>query len=81
MMWKEVSKINVSELNKNLYFNSHVRNLIISLLNSVYVPDYINFKAMDLLRKKNITKIDGSQIFEPSGMTRFYMSKHETNEN
>tara|TARA_Y100000992_G_scaffold81395_1_gene51795 strand:+ start:1627 stop:2481 length:855 start_codon:yes stop_codon:yes gene_type:complete len=81
MMWKEISKINVSEVNKNFYFNSYVRNLIISLLNSVYVPDYINFKAMNLLRKKNTTNIDDSQIFEPSGMTRFYMSKHETNEN
>jgi|TARA_A100001015_G_scaffold149466_1_gene165748 hypothetical protein len=73
--WKSLINRDICNLNStNLYFDNVIKNSFIYLLNSHLIPDYINYSAMLLLRKKQSSSVVKGEDFIPSGMTRFYMS-------
>ena len=77
--WKSLTEKKVIKGSKNLYFDSFLKNLVVSILNSILTPDFLNFKIMSFLRNKENNFENQSSSFSPSGMTRFYMS--DTNDN
>lgn len=77
--WKSLTEKRVMEGSENLYFDSFLKNLVVSVLNSVLIPDFLNFKIMSFLRNRENNFENQSSSFSPTGMTRFYMS--DTNDN
>lgn len=77
--WKSLTEKKVIQGSNNLYFNSFLKNLVVSILNSILIPDFLNFKIMSILRSKENNFENQSRSFSPSGMTRFYMSNTYVN--